>query len=75
MYTWTQLGFHGKPCAFLDIAGFYQPLYVFLNRLVEQRFLKKEHLDLLMIETEMDVLLDRLAVYQHSTINKWLDKT
>jgi len=59
--TWTQLGFHAKPCAFLNVEGFYDPLFNFLRQLVDQGFLKKKHLDSLLMESEMDRLLERLG--------------
>ena len=39
MLTWRQLGIGDKPCAFLDVDGFYAPLIAMLDRMVEERFL------------------------------------
>lgn len=39
MLTWRQLGIGNKPCAFLDIEGFYAPLIGMIDRMVEERFL------------------------------------
>ncbi len=72
--TWTQLGFHSKPCAFLNVAGFYDPLFAFLQQLVDQQFLKASHLDTLFIETEMERLLDRLENYHPVTEEKWIGR-
>lgn len=41
-WTWTQLGYHAKPIAFLDVAGFYKPLAGFLDQLVATGFVKPE---------------------------------
>lgn len=38
MLTWRQLGIGNKPCAFLDIEGFYAPLIGMIDRMVEERF-------------------------------------
>jgi len=59
--TWTQLGFHAKPCAFLNVVGFYDPLFAFLRQLVTQGFLKEKHLDSLLMETDPEHLLERLS--------------
>jgi hypothetical protein len=48
VFTWTQLAIHAKPCAFLNTSGFYDPLHGFLDQLVEQEFLKAEHLESLL---------------------------
>ena len=39
MLTWRQLGIGNKPCAFLDVEGFYAPLIGMIDRMVEERFL------------------------------------
>ena len=39
MLTWRQLGIGDKPCAFLDVDGFYSPLLAMMDRMVEERFL------------------------------------
>ena len=42
MLTWRQLGIGNKPCAFLDVDGFYAPLIGMIDRMVEERFLHPE---------------------------------
>lgn len=39
MLTWRQLGLGDKPCAFLDVEGFYAPLMAMMDRMVDHRFL------------------------------------
>jgi uncharacterized protein (TIGR00730 family) len=38
MLTWRQLGLHDKPIFLIDVAGYWQPLRVLLDHIVEQRF-------------------------------------
>lgn len=38
VWTWTQLGAHAKPCALLNVLGFYDKLLAFLDHVVENRF-------------------------------------
>ena len=40
MLTWRQLGLHDKPIFLIDVAGYWQPLRVLLDHIVEQRFAK-----------------------------------
>lgn len=37
--TWAVLGIHRKPCAVLDVGGYYQPLLALLDHAVAQGFL------------------------------------
>ncbi len=37
--TWAMLGIHRKPCAVLDVDGYYQPLLALLDHAVEEGFL------------------------------------
>jgi uncharacterized protein (TIGR00730 family) len=36
--TWRQLGLHNKPIFLIDVAGYWRPLRVLLDHIVEQRF-------------------------------------
>lgn len=60
MLTWSQLGFHDKPCALFDVGGFYQPLCAMLDHLVDQGFLKPPHRSLLIVEPDPAGVLDAL---------------
>jgi len=61
MFTWTQLGIHSKPCAFLNIDGYYDSLLVFLRTMVAQGFLRQAQFDQLVVVTRVEDLLPRLA--------------
>lgn len=75
IWTWAQLGIHMKPCGLLNINGYFDPLLVFLKHAVTERFLKPEHLDMLMVETRSTDLLDRFSAYAPPDIPKWLDRS
>lgn len=72
--TWTQLGFHHKPCGLLNVAGFYDPLLTFLDSMVERRFLRPEHRALVRADPDISALLDSLAAFTPPTVAKWWDK-
>jgi uncharacterized protein (TIGR00730 family) len=48
VYTWAQLGLHRKPCALLDMEGYYERVASFLDHAVEERFLREDHRAMLM---------------------------
>jgi len=74
IWTWGQLGIHGKPLGLLNVAGFYDPLATFLDRTVEAGFLKANHRAMAMTDTEPATLLDRMADYVPAATYKWIEK-
>jgi uncharacterized protein (TIGR00730 family) len=60
-WTWRCIGYHDKPVAILDVAGYYAPLMDFLGKMVGQGFLPRAHLDDLVVDSDAGALLDRLA--------------
>jgi uncharacterized protein (TIGR00730 family) len=42
-WTWSQLGIHAKPCGVLDIGGYFAPLRMMVDRMVEDGFLHERH--------------------------------
>ncbi len=71
--TWAQLGIHSKPCALLNVDGFYDPLLNLMNHAVEERFVRAAHRDLIVVETEPAALLDRMAKHHAPHQHKWID--
>ena len=74
VFTWTQLGVHSKPCAFLDVEQYYARLFQFLEHMAEQRFIKKEHLDALIRGDNPVDLLIKLRNYAPVIEQKWIDR-
>ena len=58
--TWLQLGIHAKPCAFLNVAGYYDPLVAWLDRAVAEGFVLPERRAAIVVEPTADALADRL---------------
>jgi len=71
--TWTQLGIHAKPCAILDVAGFFDPLAALLDGAVTAGFVRPAHRDMLIIDTDPARLLDQLTAWTPVQVSKWLD--
>ena len=74
MLTWTQLGFQRKPCGLLNVAGYYDGLTGFLDHAVAQRFVMREHRDMLLVEKDPAALLERLRSQPIPEVSKWLDR-
>ena len=71
IFTWSQLGLHHKPIGLLDVAGFWQPMLAMLRAMVEEGFLRAEHLATLIVDADPERLLDRLGAYEYRSLDKW----
>ena len=72
MLTWAQLGFHRKPCGILNVAAYYDGLVSFLERAIEERFVREEFRPLMLVEEEPSQLLDRFREFKAPRVRKWL---
>ncbi|MEK9803038.1 MAG: TIGR00730 family Rossman fold protein [Curvibacter sp.] len=61
VWTWRQLGYHGKPVGILNAGGYYDGLLAFLAHTVEQQFLSDWQMDLIRTGTEAQALLRELV--------------
>lgn len=73
--TWTQLGIHVKPCGVLNVQGYFDPLMTLVEQATRQSFVRSEHRDLLLIDDDPGLLLDRLASWVPVVLDKWLDRS
>jgi len=64
VWTWGHLGLHGKPCALLDVDGFYTRLSQFLDHVDQEGFLRKGVREMLLIDDNPDSLVTRMRVYR-----------
>lgn len=71
--TWSQLGFHGKPCALLNVAGYYDRMLAMLDHAVTERFLRPAHRELVIADTDPLRLLQRLCAFSPAPKGKWSD--
>lgn len=70
--TWTQLGFHYKPCGLLNVKGFYDKLGGFLDDMLHAGFLSRFHHNMLHINTSASELLDLLENQKIIYQPKWI---
>jgi uncharacterized protein (TIGR00730 family) len=72
VWTWGQLGHHAKPVGFLNVAGFFDSLFAFLDHAERERFMRPAHRGMLSVESDAERLLDRLKTYVPPTVTKWI---
>lgn len=70
--TWTQLGYHAKPCGLLNVNGFYDPLLALFDQAVVKGFVRAEHRSVVLVEEDPDRLLNRFDGYSAPDLPKWI---
>jgi uncharacterized protein (TIGR00730 family) len=58
--TWAQIGYHAKPCAFLNVNGYYDHFIAFFDHMQEQGFLYKSLQEQAIVEGEVEELIGKL---------------
>ncbi|MCV6588975.1 MAG: TIGR00730 family Rossman fold protein [Marinobacterium sp.] len=64
VWTWGQLGYHNKPCAFLNINGYYDTLLDFIDRMVNDGFMRPEFREMLTVSDQPEIILDAFQQYR-----------
>jgi uncharacterized protein (TIGR00730 family) len=65
--TWAQLGIHHKACGLWNVAGYYDLLLRFLGHAVDEKFLKAEDRDLLLVSGDLQELLEKMTAFRPRT--------
>jgi len=72
--SWNQLEIIDKPMALLNTAGYYNHLVNFLDYSVEQRFVRPEHRQNLLVNEDPEQLLLEIENYVSLKVDsKWID--
>jgi uncharacterized protein (TIGR00730 family) len=58
--TWSQLGLHGKPCALLNVDGYYDGLLEFFDHAAHEGFIRAEYRHNLVVDDDAERLIGRL---------------
>jgi uncharacterized protein (TIGR00730 family) len=69
--TWLQLGIHGNPIGLLNVDGFYNPLLMQIDLMVENKFLKPLNRDLVIAESEPKILIERMEKFDSKPDDVW----
>lgn len=62
VFTWLQLEYHHKPCALLNVDGYYDKLDDFLKHMVHSNFLSDDTRQKLIIESNPKRLLELMNI-------------
>lgn len=61
--SWAQLGYHAKPVGLLNVAGYYDPIIAFWEKMGEVGFVRAEHRGLLIVADELEPLLAKMTAH------------
>ncbi|GEM_PF-22936 len=72
--TWAVLGIHQKPIGLLNVDGYFDPILRLLGHAVEEKFLRPQHLDLILVGEDPAALVSQLASHRPPSVGPlWLD--
>jgi uncharacterized protein (TIGR00730 family) len=63
-WTWAQLGIHEKPCGFLNVAGYYDPLIAMVATMRDRGFTHPRYTEMIRFDADLDSLVDGFLAYQ-----------
>lgn len=72
--TWAQLGLHQKPCAMLNVAGYYDAMIAMFDHAVQEGFVREKHRAMLIVSSDMSELLDQMQNYHAPVVKKWITR-
>jgi uncharacterized protein (TIGR00730 family) len=62
-WTWALLGFHAKPCGFVNVEGYYEPLRATVANMVGHGFLAPQYGEMLIYADTVEEALARFDAY------------
>jgi uncharacterized protein (TIGR00730 family) len=60
-WTWALLGFHAKPCGFVNVHSYYDPLRATVQQMADKGFLAQQYVDMLIYR---DTTLEAIEAFR-----------
>jgi uncharacterized protein (TIGR00730 family) len=73
--TWSQIGYHRKLCALMNVAGYYDHLIRWLDHSVEAALVRDVNMQLLVHGTDVSEVLRELRTRPFPFARKWISPT
>jgi predicted Rossmann-fold nucleotide-binding protein len=58
----------------LNVRGFFDGLLSFVDHSIDERFVRRENRDMVLVASSPDPLLDLLERYVPPVVEKWIDR-
>jgi uncharacterized protein (TIGR00730 family) len=62
-WTWALLGFHAKPCGFVNVSGYYDLLRATIEQMAEKGFIGQQYVDMLIYAKDTAEAVRRFQAY------------
>jgi uncharacterized protein (TIGR00730 family) len=62
-WTWALLGFHAKPCGFVNVEGYYDLMRATIQQMADKGFIAQPYVDMLVYADDTAAALDRFRAY------------
>ncbi len=62
-WTWALLGFHAKPCGFVNVGGYYDLMAATIQQMADKGFIAQPYVDMLIYANDTAQALDRFRAY------------
>jgi uncharacterized protein (TIGR00730 family) len=72
--TWSQLGFHAKPCGILNVEGYFDALLALFDHATAEAFVRPQHRTLVLEATDPAALLASMAAFRPPAGEKWIGR-
>jgi len=73
--TWSQIGLHTNPIGILNTLEYFNPLLTLIEHARQEGFIYNEHIDLLINESDPQVLLTRMEVFEPpANLERWVQR-
>jgi uncharacterized protein (TIGR00730 family) len=63
-WTWALLGFHAKPCGFVNIGGYYDLLRATIQQMADRGFIAQPYVDMLVYADDTAQAIEAFRAYQ-----------
>lgn len=63
-WTWALLGLHAKPCGFVNVAGYYEPLRATVQHMADSGFVGQAYVDMLVYRDTPEAVIEAFRTYR-----------
>lgn len=72
IFTWAQLGLHQKPCGFLNVNQYFNPLLTLFDHMVKEGFLQEKYRGMAISTEDIGELLQLFHTYEPPAIKTYI---
>ncbi len=73
IWAWAHLGIHSKPIGLLNINGYYDSLVKFITGSINEGFMQKTDLDMIILENDPETLIEGMKTFKPPHVRKWIN--